>query len=65
MRWRLTTKYSLQSDCGRFYIAMARVEGVPHFTLWDRTEIVGTWLVQGEAKKAAASRLASEGVAKS
>lgn len=46
--WKKTSEYSI-SD-GRFHIAKAFVMGEPKYTLWDNTEIVGTWDTAEAAK---------------
>lgn len=48
MEWKKTSDYSISN--GRFHIAKALVEGQPRYTLWDNTEIVGTWDTAEEAK---------------
>lgn len=48
MEWKKTSDYSISN--GRFHIAKALVEGQPRYTLWDNTQIVGTWDTAEEAK---------------
>ncbi|MDP3273425.1 hypothetical protein [Limnobacter sp.] len=51
MKWTKTSEYSITT--GRFHIAKALVDGVPKYTLWDNTQIVGTWDTPEGAKNAA------------
>lgn len=51
MKWTKTSDYSITT--GRFHIAKALVMGEPKYTLWDNTQIVGTWDTPEGAKHAA------------
>lgn len=46
-------EYGIVSQCGRFHIAKALVDGEPKYTLWDDRTIVGTWDTAEGAKNAA------------
>lgn len=53
MKWTKTSDWSITT--GRFHIAKALVDGQPRYTLWDNTDIVGTWDTAEGAKNNAKS----------